>query len=205
MPFSREDLQHLLDNLHTFPKHEQVQLLEIVEELEARKHAELCRTNLLDFAQAMMPDYKVGPHHRQLATLLEDMAHGRKSRVTVSIAPRFGKSQLTSIFFPAWFIGNRPDKQIMLVSHTADLAVEFGRKVRNIVGSEQFKAVFPGVSLAVDSKSAGRWNTSEGGAFYATGVGGALAGRGADFLCVPATICSYATWTHRCRRRVRWR
>ena len=71
-----------------------------------------------------------------------------------------------------------------MVSHTTDLAVDFGRKVRNLIGVDAYKAVFPTVSLASDSKSAGRWNTSVGGEYYACGVGSALAGRGADLLLV---------------------
>ena len=182
--FTQEELKSLLDNLHTFAPAEQAQLLEIIDELEARQHAEKCRTDLIEFAKHMMPDYKVGTHHKQLAEYLEDLAHGRKDRITVSIAPRFGKSQLTSIFFPAWFIGNWPDKKIMIVSHTADLAVDFGRKVRNLINSDEYKAIFQDVALAADSKSAGRWNTNKGGEFFAVGVGGALAGRGAHLLVV---------------------
>jgi predicted phage terminase large subunit-like protein len=182
--FTQEELKALLKNLHKLPKGEQVRLLEVVEELEARKKQAKARTSLLDFAQMMMPEYKIGRHHRQLAQLLEDMAHGRKSRVTVSIAPRMGKSQLTSIFFPAWFIGNWPDKKIMMVSHTADLAVDFGRKVRNLVATEEYKQIFPDVGLSVDSKSAGRWSTNKGGDYFAVGIGGAIAGRGAHLLVI---------------------
>lgn len=102
----------------------------------------------------------------------------------VNIPPRHGKSQLVSIFYPAWFLGRNPDKKVMMVSHTTDLAVDFGRKVRNLISDDMFKAIFPTVSLASDSKSAGRWNTSVGGEYYACGVGSALAGRGADLLLI---------------------
>jgi len=182
--FTQEELNLLLQNLHKFSPGEQNKLLEVVEELEARKKAEKSRDSLLDFAQAMMPDYKIGPHHKKLATLLEDMAHGRKDRVTVSIAPRFGKSQLTSIFFPAWFIGNWPHKKIMMVSHTADLATDFGRKVRNLVNSPEYQKIFPAVELSADSKSAGRWSTNKDGEYFAVGIGGAIAGRGAHLLVI---------------------
>jgi len=184
MHLSKADVKVILTNAHKLPPEEQSKVLEIVSELAARKRAERCQKSLLAFAQAMMPDYKVGPHHKKLARLLEDMAHGRKDRTTVSIAPRFGKSQLTSIFFPAWFIGNWPDKKIMMVSHTADLAVDFGRKVRNLVDTEDYKQIFPDVALASDSKSAGRWSTNSGGEYFAVGIGGAIAGRGAHLLVI---------------------
>ena len=102
----------------------------------------------------------------------------------VNIPPRHGKSQLVSIFFPAWFLGRNPNKKVMMVSHTTDLAVDFGRKVRNLISTESYKAIFPNVTLAIDSKSAGRWNTNFGGEYYACGIGSALAGRGADLLLV---------------------
>jgi predicted phage terminase large subunit-like protein len=102
----------------------------------------------------------------------------------VNIPPRHGKSQLVSIYFPAWFIGKYPNKKVLMVSHTADLATDFGRKVRNIIDTEAYRKIFPTVTLAQDSKSAGRWNTNVGGEYYACGVGSALAGRGADLLLV---------------------
>ena len=179
-----KDAKHLLANLSKFSVSEQTNILRIVTELSSRKYSDECRHSLLTFSKAMMPEYMVGTHHKQLAALLEDMAYGRKDRVTVSIAPRFGKSQLTSIFFPAWFIGNFPDKKIMMVSHTSDLAVDFGRKVRNLVASPEYSKIFPDVTLAADSKSAGRWSTNLGGEYFAVGIGGAIAGRGAHLLVV---------------------
>lgn len=179
---TRAEVQALVGNMHKLPVHKQKEVHEALLELAERKKAEKRRQNLLDFVRHVDPNYKVGAHHRHLAKLLEDMAYGRKDRVAVNIAPRFGKSQLTSIYFPAWFIGNFPNKKIMMVSHTADLAVDFGRKVRNLVDSDAYKQVFPDVSLASDSKSAGRWNTNHGGEYFAVGVGGALAGRGGDLI-----------------------
>ena len=93
-------------------------------------------------------------------------------------------SHLVSTLFPAWFLGKFPDKKVLMVSHTGDLAVDFGRKVRNIIADTRYTSVFPGITLAQDSKSAGRWDTNRGGSYYACGVGAALAGRGADLLLV---------------------
>jgi len=182
--WSPEQIRQALANIHKLPKDKQSRVLELIKELTARRRAEKARTSLLEFVQRVDANYKIGAHHRHLAKLLEDMANGEKSRIAVNIAPRFGKSQLTSIYFPAWFIGNYPDKKIMMVSHTADLAVDFGRKVRNLVSSEEYKQVFPDVTLAADSKSAGRWDTNKGGTYFAVGVGGALAGRGCDLLVI---------------------
>jgi predicted phage terminase large subunit-like protein len=178
------ELRSLYENLHKLPARDQADLLAALDELDQRNRRAKAQQSLLDFVLYLDSTYKVGSHHKQLASVLEDMAYGRKSRAIVNIAPRFGKSQLTSVYFPAWFIGNFPDKKIMLVSHTADLAVDFGRKVRNIINSAEYKEIFADTTLASDSKSAGRWNTNKGGEFFACGVGGAIAGRGADLLVV---------------------
>ena len=179
---SIEDLRRIIENASVLPKEIRVDTLNAANEMLDRKLGALRRSSLLDFVTYIDPNYKIGPHHKRLAKILEDMAYGRKDRATVSMAPRMGKSQLTSIYFPAWFIGNFPDKKILMVSHTADLAVDFGRKVRNLVGMDSYKDIFPGVDLAADSKSAGRWNTNRGGEYYACGVGSALAGRGGDLI-----------------------
>jgi predicted phage terminase large subunit-like protein len=142
------------------------------------------KENLLDFIHHVYPGYKVGPHHRRLAQIFEDIANGIKKRVIVNIAPRHGKSELISFLAPAWFLGKFPHKKIIMSSHTADLAVNFGRRVRNLVGSDSYKDVFPQVELQADSKSASRWGTNYNGEYFAIGVGGARAGRGADLFII---------------------
>lgn len=179
-----EDLELIESNLHLLSVQDKEFVIKALDALNSKRASQKSRQNLIEFSLAMMPEYKVGLHHKKLAMYLEDLAFNRKSRVIINIAPRFGKSQLSSIFFPAWFIGNFPDKKIMMVSHTAELAVDFGRKVRNLLEDPKYQEIFPGVTLAKDSKSAGRWSTNFGGEYFAVGVGGALAGRGADFLCI---------------------
>ena len=88
------------------------------------------------------------------------------------------------LFRSAWFLGNFPEKKIIQTSHTAELAVGFGRKVRNLVDSDVFSETFPGVGLQADSKAAGRWNTNHRGDYFAIGVGGAVTGKGADILII---------------------
>lgn len=182
--FTDAEIQHMLDNLDSFSPEEQAEIAKIADILEQRERAAACYTDLIEFCKHMQPDYKVGKHHRILADLLMAIAEGNKDRVCVNMPPRHGKSQLVSIYFPAWFIGRYPNKKVLMVSHTTDLAVDFGRKVRNIIDDDRYKQIFPTVTLAADSKSAGRWNTNMGGEYFACGVGSALAGRGADLLLV---------------------
>jgi hypothetical protein len=182
--FTPEEVQQMLDNLDNFTETEVVEIEKMVDELANRRKNKAAHDDLIEFCKRMMPDFIVGKHHRILADMLMGLENGSKDRACVNIPPRHGKSQLVSIFFPAWFLGRNPDKKVMMVSHTTDLAVDFGRKVRNLLGLQDYKDIFPTVQLATDSKSAGRWNTNMGGEYYACGVGSALAGRGAHLLLV---------------------
>ena len=184
LEFSEEDIQHMLENLDSFSPEEVVEIDRIVDELAVREQNELAFEDLIEFCRRMQPDYIVGKHHRILADMLMSIERGDKDRICVNIPPRHGKSQLVSIYFPAWFLGRNPNKKVMMVSHTTDLAVDFGRKVRNLISTDEYSSIFPTVSLAADSKSAGRWNTSMGGEYYACGIGSCNAGRGGDLLLV---------------------
>jgi len=179
-----EEIGQILDNLDKFSPEEVTEIEKMVDELDARHENQAAYDDLIEFCKRMQPDYIVGRHHRILADMLMGLENGTEDRVCVNIPPRHGKSQLVSIFFPAWFLGRNPDKKVMMVSHTTDLAVDFGRKVRNLLSLQDYKDIFPNVNLATDSKSAGRWNTNMGGEYYACGVGSALAGRGAHLLLI---------------------
>jgi predicted phage terminase large subunit-like protein len=179
-----KELNVLVNNLSAFTPDERAQIALVIEELERRKHAKACQDDLIEFCKYIDPTYIVAPHHKRLAELLMQIAYGLKDRIAVSVPPRHGKSHLVSTLFPAWFLGKFPDKKVLMVSHTGDLAVDFGRKVRNIIADPRYTAIFPGITLAQDSKSAGRWSTNKNGEYFACGVGAALAGRGADLLLV---------------------
>ena len=182
--FSDADIDKALSNISMLPPNEQKQLLIELEALEQTQTVEKRQNTFLEFIDHVYPGYKVGAHHRRLAQIFEDIANGKKKRVIVNIAPRHGKSELISYLAPAWFLGKFPHKKIIMASHTADLAVNFGRRVRNLVGSDAYKDVFPSVELQADSKSASRWGTNFNGEYFAIGVGGALAGRGADLFII---------------------
>ena len=163
---------------------EKREILRDLEFWESQQAQSLGQKKLLAFADHVYPGYKVGPHHKRLAKIFEDIANGVKKRVVVNIAPRHGKSELISYLAPAWFLGKYPHKKVIMASHTADLAVNFGRRVRNLVASDPYKQIFPQIELQQDSKSASRWGTNFNGEYFAIGVGGALAGRGADLFII---------------------
>ena len=186
----------MLDHLDDYTSEQQEEINKLLGEYQHNSEIEDAYEDLIAFCQYMMPEYRVGKHHRLLADLLMKIAEeperredgtiiaNEMDRICVNIPPRHGKSQLVSIYFPAWYLGRHPTKKVMMVSHTTDLAVDFGRKVRNLIATDRYKEVFPNVALSHDSKSAGRWNTSQQGEYYACGVGSALAGRGADLLLI---------------------
>lgn len=184
MNLTQEKIDRIKALLPQASPEEKRRILELLHEWDAQTVQELGKESLLSFVDHVYPGYKVGPHHRRLAKIFEDIAAGKKKRVIVNIAPRHGKSELISYLAPAWFLGKYPQKKIIMGSHTADLAVNFGRRVRNLVGSEAYKDIFPQVELQSDSKSASRWGTNFNGEYFAIGVGGALAGRGADLFII---------------------
>lgn len=149
---------------------------------------ELARRRLLDFIKFNFPEYRVNWHHRVLVDKLEAVERGDIKRLIVTMPPRHGKSEIVSVQFPAWAIGRNPDKNVIEASYSGDLAVDFGRQVRNIVASERYGFLFPNLSLAEDSQAKGKWNTNGRGAYNAVGVGGATTGKGADLLLIDDPI-----------------
>ena len=177
--------QKVAANLAKMPEREQQEFLQLLEEHHTRTKRKASQGGLIDFIHAVYPTYMVGAHHKRLAKLLEDAVTGKGSkRIIVNIAPRMGKSEMVSYLFPAWFLGRFPHKKVIMGTHTADLSVTFGRRVRDLINTDDYRSVFPTVSLNADAKAAGAWNTSAGGQYYAAGVGGALAGRGADLFVI---------------------
>ena len=159
-------------------------LLKLQLRLAQLERQESCRENFLDFVGAMWPEFISGRHHRIIAEKLERVARGELKRLIINMAPRHTKSEFASFLFPAWMMGKNPAMKIIQATHTTELAVNFGRKTKNLIDSDDFKTVFPEVKLAADSKASGRWDTSRGGMYYAVGVGSNLAGRGGDLVII---------------------
>ena len=140
--------------------------------------------SFLSFVKAMWPGFIHGRHHAVMASKFEEIAAGKLKRLIINMPPRHTKSEFASYLLPAWFLGRFPGKKIIQSSNTAELAVGFGRKVRNLVDSDVYTKVFPNVALRHDSKAAGRWSTNEDGEYFAIGVGGTVTGKGADLLII---------------------
>lgn len=145
---------------------------------------EKAQDNFMDFVHTMWPGFIDGAHHKIMAKKFQEIAEGKCKRLIINMPPRHTKSEFASYMLPAWFLGKFPDRKIIQCSNTAELAVGFGRKVRNLVGSDAYHKVFPEVGLKADSKAAGRWDTNKGGTYFAIGVGGTVTGKGADLLII---------------------
>ena len=152
--------------------------------LEQLKARELSQEKFIRFVEKVWPTFISGRHHKRMAEAFERVANGQTKRLIINMPPRHTKSEFASYLLPAWFLGKFPHKKVIQSSNTGELAVGFGRKVRNLVDSEVYKSVFPELSLQSDSKAAGRWNTSKGGDYFAIGVGGTVTGKGADLLII---------------------
>jgi predicted phage terminase large subunit-like protein len=174
----------VLSKIQNLSLEDKQELLSLLEELDEAKAREACSQNYLKFVYEMWSAFIHGKHHEVMAEAFERVANGELKRLIINMPPRHTKSEFASYLLPAWFLGRYPDKKIIQTAHTAELAVGFGRKVRNLVNSKDFKRIFPNVSLQADSKAAGRWNTNKGGEYFAIGVGGAVTGKGADLLII---------------------
>ena len=178
------DLALVKAKINSLPLQDQKEMLDLIMELEEAKEKEASRSDFLTFVKKMWPAFIGGRHHKIMADAFERVANGELKRLIINMPPRHTKSEFASYLFPAWFLGRYPEKKIIQTAHTAELAVGFGRKVRNLISQEDFQAVFPGIELSSDSKAAGRWNTNKRGDYFAIGVGGAVTGKGADVLII---------------------
>jgi predicted phage terminase large subunit-like protein len=170
--------------LPTMSVREKMELFDLLEEKERRHRVTAAQNTLLGFAHYTYPGFKEGAHHRKLAQIFEDVISGAKRRVIINIAPRMGKSEFSSYLFPAYFLGKFPHKKIIMGTHTSSLSEDFGRRIRNLIETPEYATIFPDTQVSEDQKASGKWSTSAGGQYYAVGVGGSIAGRGADLFVI---------------------
>jgi predicted phage terminase large subunit-like protein len=156
---------------------------QLMERELAFKRKMAAKAKFLPFVKEMWPGFISGRHHKIMAEKLELVAQGKLKRLIINMPPRHTKSEFASYLFPAWMVGLKPDMKIMQATHTADLSIRFGRKVKNLMETKDYQNIFD-VKLRSDSKAAYRWETDDGGEYYASGVGGNIAGRGADLFIV---------------------
>ena len=156
----------------------QLQVLHAEKQIQNR-----AKDDFLSFVKCMWPDFIEGSHHRHVAEKFNKIARGEINRLIINMPPRHTKSEFASFLLPAWMVGRDPKLKIIQVTHTGELAIRFGRKAKHLLDSEDYHKIFD-TRLQEDSKAAGRWETAQGGEYFAAGVGGAITGRGADLLII---------------------
>jgi len=172
--------QELIDKL---PPDAKKQFLKYAIKLSEKKTKSKVHDDFLTFVKHVWPEFIEGKHHKEIADKFNDLAKGKIKRLIINMPPRHTKSEFASYLLPSWMVGRRPNLKIIQTTHTTELAIRFGRKAKTLMDSEEYKQVFQ-TRLREDSQAAGKWETEQGGEYYAAGVGSAITGRGADLLII---------------------
>ena len=175
--------KNILKNLDGLTPDESAKLLELERSVALDDARPNITNNFLSFVKYVWPEFIEGSHHKIINKKFNDLAEGKIKRLIINMPPRHTKSEFASYLLPAWMIGKNPKLKIIQATHTADLAIDFGRKTKHLVGQENYRELFP-TRLQEDSQAAGKWKTEQGGEYFAAGVGGAITGRGANLLII---------------------
>jgi len=170
-------------DINKLPAEARKEFLRYKIKLEEKRKESAIRNDFMSFVKYVWPDFIEGSHHKIMADKFNKVARGELKRIIINMAPRHTKSEFSSYLLPAWMIGRNPKLKIIQATHTTELAVRFGRKAKHLIDSEEYQKIYP-TKLREDSKAAGRWETNEGGEYFAAGVGGSITGRGADLLII---------------------
>ena len=171
-------------NLDSVPEEALREILSLKQAQVRLSVREEAKEKFMPFVHHVYDGFIEGRHHRVIAEKLELITQGKLKRLIVNMPPRHSKSEFASYLMPAWFLGRNPKLKIIQATHNTELAVRFGRKVRDLLEDPAYKDVFPYSELKADSKAAGRWETEAGGEYFAAGVGAAVTGRGADLFII---------------------
>jgi len=175
--------KNILKNLEGLTPDESTQLLELERSVALDEARPNITNNFLSFVKYVWPGFIEGSHHKIINKKFNDLAEGKIKRLIINMPPRHTKSEFASYLLPAWMIGKDPKLKIIQATHTADLAIDFGRKTKNLVDDPRYRELFT-TRLQEDSQAAGKWKTEQGGEYFAAGVGGAITGRGANLLII---------------------
>lgn len=157
---------------------------EAISESEMADILAVCQYELIPYATFVDPRYDAGWVHKVIAKKLEAVERGDIKRLILCVPPRIGKSRLATQLFPSLYLGRHPEKEIIVSSYASDLAVDFGYKTRELMNSQEYHEVFPGISLRDDSQAKAKWLTEQGGGYTSVGVGGSIVGRGAHLFVI---------------------
>jgi len=155
---------------------------EILNELIRREESKIHMEHFVPYVTEGL--HMPAPHHEIMCRALDRAVRGLDKRIIIAAPPAHAKSVYTSHNFPAFWLGNHPTDKIIAASHTQPFAEDIGRKVRNLVNNPLYTQLFEGVTISPDQRAAARWETTEGGTYFSTGVGGSVVGRRANLILI---------------------
>ena len=171
------------EDINKLPSDVKKEFLKLASKLTEKKIKTAAHDDFLTFTKHVWPEFIEGSHHKKISEKFNRLAKGECKRIIINMPPRHTKSEFASNLLPAWMIGRKPDLKIIQTTHTTELAVRFGRKAKTLIDSPEYQEIFK-TKLKEDSQAAGKWETQQGGEYYAAGVGSAITGRGADLLII---------------------
>ena len=125
--------------------------------------------------------FNVGAHHKKIAAALDRVFNGECKRLIINCPPRYSKTEMLKSFVKKGLAINPASKYIML-SYSANLALDNSERIKDAVSSDWYKELFPWVQIKKDSHSKQKWYTTEGGGIYATSSDGQVTGFGAGIV-----------------------
>ena len=145
----------------------------------------MAEDDLYEFMRYTIPNFIEAEHLRKMCDKLMEVANGKCKRLMIVTPPRHGKSETTSIQFPAWYLGNNPQEQIIACSYSADLATTFSEATRRIVQSEKYQRLW---KYQLEKDTSRKWMISgkenNRPSYIAAGVGGPITGEGASCILI---------------------
>ena len=175
--------EKFIQNLDKLPADVRRQFALLANQYGEKKKQDTIQNDFLSFVKHVWPDFVEGKHHKRIADKFNKLASGEIKRLIINMPPRHTKSEFGSYLLPAWMVGRNPKLKIIQSTNTTELSVRFGRKAKALIDSPEYQKVF-NTKLREDSQAAGKWETAQGGEYYAAGVGSAITGRGADLLII---------------------
>lgn len=155
---------------------------------------ELAKRNLFDFVKyrfmAEGRPFAANWHHGLLCEIGEALFHRTETRVIINIPPRFLKSETFSQCLQAWMIGQDPSSRssMLSASYSANLAERDAGLTKEIIESDWYQQLFPGIRIQHDMRSKSEWQVTAGAKRSSAGVGGTLTGKGGDHLLIDDPI-----------------
>jgi hypothetical protein len=154
-----------------------------------RARDEACRQDFVSFIRMSFDLLHGEPllmnwHIEAMAHHLEQVRLGRITRLMINLPPRYLKSLVTSVAFPAWVLGHDPTTRLIVASYGSDLAVKLANDCRTVINSPRYKSIFPGLQISRMKNTESEIATTRGGFRLATSIDGSLTGRGGHIMII---------------------